>query len=111
MPDSSNPSTGGTESPETSEASFSIPGQQSQDAEPDFSHDRQQLAHVSAPPGELFNLRVLPGIEREKDEREDLLSDNDAAECNPAITKKSITAKYVPRSGFAFETMSISRYR
>ena len=40
--------------------------------EPDLAHDELLPASLPALLGELFNLRVLPGIQRERDEMEHL---------------------------------------
>ena len=61
-----------------------VPEIDSQEEEPDLAHDKLLLAGLLPVLGELFNLRVLPGIQREQDERKHLRRREDASEYNHA---------------------------
>ena len=61
-----------------------VPEIDSQEEESGLTHDKLLLAGLLPVLGELFNLRVLPGIQREQDDREDLRRREDAPKCDHA---------------------------
>ena len=61
-----------------------VPESAAEDEEPALPHDVLLLAGLFALLGELYNLRVLPDIEREQDERGDVYWGEDAPACNRA---------------------------